>query len=107
MPIYEDDNSYIVVLNQHTIHKNISTVAGNSHHIYNNSKATTSVGNSQSFMNVWHGRLGHSNKIVLQQVLSQIHDQVYVNATPESCEACQYGKLHHNVFSSIPHDPFK
>ena len=51
-------------------------------------------------MNVWHGRLGHPNKIVLQQVLAQIHDQVPINTTPEFCEACQYGKLHQNVFSS-------
>ena len=94
----EDDNSYIVFLNQHTIHKNVSTAAGNSHHICSNSKDITSVGNSRSFMNVCHGRLGHPNKIVLQ-VLSQIHDQVHVNATLEFCEACQYGKLHQSVFS--------
>ena len=51
-------------------------------------------------MNVWHGRLSHPNKSVLQQVLSKIHDQVSVNATPEFCEACEYGKLHQNGFSS-------
>ena len=96
----EDDNFYIDVLNQHTIHKNVFVAASNSHHICSNSKATTSVGNSQSFMNVWHGRLSHPNKIVLQQVLSQIHDQAPINATPRFCKAYQYGKLHQNVFSS-------
>ena len=60
---FEDDNSYIAILNQHTIHKNVSVATGNSYHICDKSKATTSVGNSQSFMNVWHDRLGNPNKI--------------------------------------------
>ena len=42
----EEDNFYIDVLNQHTIHKYVFVAVGNSHHIFNNSKATTSVGNS-------------------------------------------------------------
>ena len=37
----DDDNSYIAVLNQPTIHQNVSAAAGNSHHICSNSKATT------------------------------------------------------------------
>ena len=108
---FEDENSYIAVLNQHTIQKNVFAIAGNSHHIYSNSKATTSVGNSQSFMNVWHGRLGYSNKLfykklylkfMIKCLLMQLLNFAKLVNMVNSIRMCFL-----RLILYIPQDPFK
>ena len=63
-------------------------------------KASEAACNSESLVNLWHSRLGHPNKVVLHQVLSQINVSVPLNASLKFCEACKYGQLHQNDFPS-------
>ena len=54
--------------------------------------------NTQSLMTLWHNRLGHPNRLVLNKVLSQLNIIVSSYAAVKFCDACQYGKLHQASF---------
>ena len=54
--------------------------------------------NTQSLLTLWHSRLGHPNRLVLNKVLSQLNIDVSSYAVVKFCDACQYGKLHQASF---------
>ena len=58
--------------------------------------------NKHSLLPLWHSRLGHPNKLILQKVLSQMSIKVSSHTPVTFCEACQYGKLHQVSFPSLP-----
>ncbi|KAM6588273.1 hypothetical protein CsatA_010878 [Cannabis sativa] len=53
-----------------------------------------------SLVNLWHQRLGHPSKIIMNKVLHSLH---IPTADPSFCNACQYGKLHQFTFLSSQH----
>ena len=42
----------------------------------------------QSLMNLWHGRLGHPNKVILNKVLAHLGISVPTGAVHQFCDAC-------------------
>ena len=51
-------------------------------------------------MTLWYSRLGHPNKLILHQVLSQFSVPAPSNTSLGFCEAYQHGKLHQISFPS-------
>ena len=60
--------------------------------------ATSSSCNAQHVVALWHNRLGHPNRMVLNKVLTQLNLHNLSHTTPLFCDACQYGKLHQHSF---------
>ena len=56
----------------------------------------------QSFMNLWHGCLGHPNNVILNKVLAHLGIGVPTGVVLQFCDACHYGKLHQISLSSVP-----
>ena len=69
---------------------------------HNTNNTSNTFCNTQSLMNLWHGRLGHPNKVILNKVLSHLGISVPTSVVLQFCDACQYGKLHQISLSSIP-----
>ena len=70
------------------------------HHCHNNT--TTVSSNNQQLVALWHSRLGHPNREILNKVLSNL--QIHISSSPNTliCDACQYGKMHQHSFPSVP-----
>ena len=51
---------------------------------------------------LWHSRLGHPNKVVLNKILAQLNIKVSPGNQMNFCDACQYGKMHQASFPSTP-----
>lgn len=49
---------------------------------------------------LWHRRLGHPHAPILSSVMEQLHVKPSNANKINFCEACQFGKLHQNVFPS-------
>ena len=45
-------------------------------------------------MSLWHRRLSHPNKTVLNKILEHLNVHVPADTTFQFCDAYQYGKLH-------------
>ena len=69
----------------------------------NTSENNSSACNSQDVMSLWHSRLSHPNKLILNQVLSHLHVKIPPDTVVEFCEACQHGELQR---ISIPSSTF-
>ena len=54
--------------------------------------------NTESLMTLWHSRLCHPNRLVLNKVLPTLNINVSSYAVVKFCDACQYGKLHQASF---------
>ena len=53
-------------------------------------------------MNLWHGRLGQPNKVILNKALAHLGISVPTGVVLQFCDACQYSKLHQISLSSVP-----
>lgn len=47
-----------------------------------------------SAIDLWHKKLGHSSRLVLNKVLKSCNSKFNINKTPSFCDACQLGKIH-------------
>ncbi|KAH6785742.1 hypothetical protein C2S51_038197 [Perilla frutescens var. frutescens] len=52
-------------------------------------------------VNEWHGKLGHPNSSVMQQVCNALHIK-YKESSLLFCKACKIGKLHQTPHVSLP-----
>ena len=68
------------------------------------SSSTSDCGTSCNtrLLTLWHSRLGHPNKVVLNKILAQFNIKVSPGTEMNFCDACQYGKLHQASFPSTP-----
>ena len=105
--------------NSNKDHYNFSTVhldASSLHSLFNLVPGSTcSIVRCESFstsdcvtscntrlLTLWHSRLGHRNKVVLNKILDQLNIKVSPGTEMNFCDACQYGKMHQASFPSTP-----
>lgn len=55
---------------------------------------------SESIIDVWHRRLGHTSKKILSQVLNSCKLSISLKNKVDFCDACQMGKSHKLPFTS-------
>ena len=68
-----------------------------------NSCNTTSITscpscNKNSLVNLWHNHLGHPNLTVVHKILTSLELHISTPSSSPFCDACKYGKVHHNSF---------
>ena len=68
------------------------------------SSSNSDYGNSCNtrLLTLWHSRLGHPNKVVLNKILAQLNIKVSPCTQMNFCDAFQYGKMHQASFPSTP-----